>query len=238
MDARAASGIDASRDMEQARRDLLEARASLQSLMLDIRRGEGNLRLAENELDMTQIRAPIDGAVIAVDAREGSFLHTEGSPPVVLQMVDLTRLTIEAAIVEADINRMHPDMEIRFSTLANASRYWPATLRQINPTGRVNRGAVEFVALLDVDNPALELYPNMTVQVFFVTARADNVLAVPTRALTFADTENDGEQASVTVLLPDDSTVTRQVTIGTRDRINAEVLSGLAAGDRVIVGQS
>jgi macrolide-specific efflux system membrane fusion protein len=129
-------------------------------------------------------------------------------------------------------------MEIWFSTLADQGRRWPATLRQINPAGRVNRGAVEFIALLDVDNSDLRLYPNMTVQVFFVTARADNVLAVPTRALTFTEASDGSRQARVTVVQPDDSTVTRTITIGTMDRINAEVLSGLEAGDRVVVGTS
>jgi macrolide-specific efflux system membrane fusion protein len=94
------------------------------------------------------------------------------------------------------------------------------------------RYLVEF----DVENPANELYPGQATQAFFVTSSAENVLTVPVGALTLEDATGDTRRATVQAVRDNGRTETREVVVRTMDRVNAEVVSGLAAGDRVVAG--
>ena len=47
---------------------------------------------------------------------------------------------------------------------------------------------------------------------------------------------NQPRNATVQVVLEDGTRETREVVVGASDRVNAEVISGLVAGDRVLAG--
>ncbi|MBP9064284.1 MAG: efflux transporter periplasmic adaptor subunit, partial [Aquabacterium sp.] len=92
--------------------------------------------------------------------------------------------------------------------------------------------------LFDVDNPEGKLRVAMTAQVFIVLDRADKTLVIPATALGQRDhksgtydvkvLEGEGFQQSLS---------TRQVKIGLNNRVQAQVLSGLKAGEKVVVGE-
>jgi macrolide-specific efflux system membrane fusion protein len=222
--------------MDQARRALLEAHTSLNNMQLDIQRSIIELEREEVLLRHSEIRAPITGTVMVIEAREGAILGTSETAPVVLQMADLSLMTVEARITEADIAQFSAAQECYFTTLGNCSRRWDANLTRIDPTGRTGRDGIAFVARFDVVASGGELFPGMTAQVNCVGARADNVLTVPVSALSFPDAPDNTSRAIVRLMLADGTVENREIVLGARDRANAEVISGLAAGDRVIAG--
>jgi membrane fusion protein, macrolide-specific efflux system len=74
----------------------------------------------------------------------------------------------------------------------------------------------------------------MTAQVFFVVASAKNAVVVPVAALHVT---GDGQDATaITVLGADGRTTDRTVRVGLRTRFQAEILSGVEAGDRIVIG--
>lgn len=93
---------------------------------------------------------------------------------------------------------------------------------------------VLYTALFEVANERGELRPEMTAQVFFVAAEAKDALTVPVAALTATD-EASGRH-SVAMIGEGGAVVTREVRIGVRDRFNAQILQGLAEGERIVVG--
>ena len=90
---------------------------------------------------------------------------------------------------------------------------------------------VLYTVLFDVDNTDGALMPQMSAQVFFVQAAATHVLVVPLTALQPIDGKPDRYTARVSV---DGRIETRQVQTGVHDRLHAEVLSGLKAGDMLV----
>ena len=74
------------------------------------------------------------------------------------------------------------------------------------------------------------LKPGMTANVSVVTQEKDNVLELPSSAITAT-----GNTAVVQVLQPNGKTVATTITIGMRGDTNDEITSGLKAGDKVVV---
>jgi macrolide-specific efflux system membrane fusion protein len=184
-------------------------------------------------------------------------------------------MTIQSQVSEADVSRLKVGMDVYFTTLGNGQKRWQGKLRQINPTPEIVNNVVLYNALFDVANPDGALMTQMTAQIFFVVAKADDALVVPLAALrpaggpagsakagrssgagnakgkgaartrtdvsassaTDPRTQFAGGRARVRVMNADGSTQAREVQIGAMDRVSAQVLSGLEAGEQVVVGQ-
>ena len=114
------------------------------------------------------------------------------------------------------------------SARCDPNKRWHGKLRQINPTPEVVNNVVLYNALFDVPNPDGALMTQMTAQVFFVVAEAQDAVLVPLTAL---------ERNTVRVILADGKTELRKVKLGTRSRIMAEVLEGLQPGERVATSE-
>lgn len=183
-------------EKENAENRLLSARTSLDNLRIQILQSETNLQQEKVQLNYTQIKAPLAGTIISLDQKEGATLNASQTAPTVMQIADLTTLTVETEISEADIQALETGVDVYFTTLGGGDRRWTGTLRKIDPMGTVSNNVVLFNGSFDVDNTDGELFPNMTTQVFFVTSSARNVLTVPLGALTFTDTPAGGAQMS------------------------------------------
>jgi macrolide-specific efflux system membrane fusion protein len=89
--------------------------------------------------------------------------------------------------------------------------------------------------LFDVPNEEGRLMTQMTAQVFFVVARAENVLTVPASALR-PEPGSSRDAASVLVPKADGTLVRRPVETGISTRTAVEIRSGLAEGEVVVTG--
>lgn len=220
---------------DEARNAVMTAQTSLQNLLLQIQQAETRLEQSRLQLRYTTITAPIAGTVMEFEQRKGAVLFAGESPPIVARIADLSTMSVEAEVSDADVVALSPGMEAYLTTFRGGDRVWTGSLRQIEPRPASTRDLPLYTVRFDVDNADGELFSGMSAQVYFVTSYVENVLVVPVAALTFPDS-SDSRNASVELVLPDGSSEVRSVVLGIADRINAEVLSGLAAGDRVVAG--
>jgi macrolide-specific efflux system membrane fusion protein len=217
-----------------------------------IRQAQASLRSDQAELGYTRIYAPMNGTVVAVDAREGQTLNAQQQTPLILRIAKLSPMTVWAEVSEADIGHVKPGMNAWFTTLSGGNRRWSSTVRQILPippkpldqtgqgggspasssksgTGRV----VLYTVLLDVDNADNALMAEMTTQVFFVSDQAKNVLTAPIAALQ-GGTQPD--QQSARVVAKNGDIQQRTVRTGISDRLKVQILDGLEEGDHLLIG--
>lgn len=190
------SNASTEQELENAENSLLQAQTNLRNLEISILQSETSLEEESVQLSYTEITAPFDGTIISLDRKEGETLNASQTTPTVMQIADLTTLTVETEISEADIQALQEGVDVYFTTLGSGDRRWYGRLRKIDPMGTVSNNVVLFNGSFDVDNSDRELYPNMTTQVFFVTSSANNVLTVPLGALTFTDQPRGGAQMS------------------------------------------
>lgn len=164
---------------------LASAQSGLVQLQSNIAQSLASLASDEATLGYSKIYAPINGTVVTIDKKEGMTLNASQQAPVIMRIADLTTMTVQAEVSEADVSKLHAGMEVYFTTLGSAGRRWYGKLRQILPTPVVENNVVLYTALFDVDNSDKALLSDMTAQIFFVTASARNVLKVPVGALTY-----------------------------------------------------
>ncbi len=184
-----AANATSQQDFDTAVASLANAEASLIQLEKQIQQSRASLLSDETELEYTRIYAPLAGTVVSIEMNEGRTLNANQNAPTILRIADLSLMTVEAEISEADIGSLKKGMEIYFTTLSGGTRRWTGELRQILPTPVVTSNVVLYTGLFDVQNQDGTLLPEMTAQVFFITSAARNVLTVPLGALTFVDPE-------------------------------------------------
>jgi macrolide-specific efflux system membrane fusion protein len=230
--------------LEQAQAEVLITSAQIEALRAQVGQTEGQLKVNEANLSYTRIYAPIAGTVVSITARLGQTLNANQSAPIVLRVADLAVMTVQTQVSEADVGRLRVGQEAYFSTLGDPDRRYTGILRQVMPTPEVVNNVVLYNALFEVPNTEGRLMTQMTAQVFFVTARAQDVLSVPASALRAAPEGGergeggggDAEGTAVLVVRPDGTTERRRVEIGVSTRTAVEVRSGLAEGEEVVTG--
>lgn len=237
---------------DESTRDAKTSAAKADAIRAQIKQMQSTLKADQVALGYTKIYAPMPGTVLSIDAREGQTLNAAYSTPQILRIADLATMTVWTQVSEADVTRLNNGMPVYFTTLGHDDRRWTATVRQILPApakperapGQTDASAaapspannvVLYIALFDVDNAGGELRPEMTAQVSFVVASVKGGVIAPVTALRVAD--KDKHAATVTVVDASGQESRRDVKIGLRTRFEAEILSGLTPGDRVVTGR-
>jgi len=233
------------------------AQAQVGSIRAQMQQTESTLRGDEANLGYTKIYAPIAGTVVSQAAKQGQTLNANQQAPIVMRIADLSTMTVQAQVSEADVPKLHVGMDVYFTTLGGDNRRFYGKLRQIPPTPTVVNNVVLYDALFDVANPDQVLMTQMTAQVFFVASSAKDAVLVPLAALRpvaskgrargprgagerasgiDARTQFAGGAALVSVLGADGSVADREVKVGVMNRVSAQIVSGLEPGEKVVIG--
>src|ERR1039458_2590819 len=202
----------ASHAMSQATRQQIEAR---------IRQADENVAQAKLQAGFAQVTAPFAGTVIERKAEPG-MLASPGTPIVALEQSGAHRL--EAAVDETKLGRIRVGTPVRVQFDA-VDKQTSARVSEIVPT--LDAGSHSFTVKIDLPGqPGLRSGMFGRALFEFGTRRT---LVVPAGALV-----NDGQVARVYIA---DGGVARgrMVTTGVRAGDQVEILSGLSAGEAVIV---
>lgn len=234
--------------LEQTDAAALQAAAQVESVKAQIEQVRSELRSDEANLRYTKIYSPLAGTVVSITARQGQTLVAAQQAPVILRVADLSVMTVWAQVSEADVAKLRVLMPVYFNTLGSERR-WHSAVRQILPTPETINNVILYNVLFDVANPEGLLKPQMSAQVYVVLARAEDALLVPPAALqppagkagTIGGAPPEaGKPAAKTyrvqVLRDGGQVEERQVQVGLVTRMQAQVLSGLAPGEQVVVG--
>lgn len=236
-------GFTSRANYDSAVASLKSARAQQRSIDAQIKQAEINLDRARVDLGRTTVTAPIDGVVAAVIVREGQTVNAVQTAPTLVRLAKLDVMTVRAQISEADVLDVRAGQPVFFTVLGDPDRRFEATLRGIEPapenatsnlTGQPN-APVYYSAVFNVPNPDGVLRPGMTAEVNVVLERAQQVLAMPSAGL---GPKNPDGSYRVRVLGAAGKAEERKVTIGLDTGVQAQVLSGLSAGDKVIIGDA
>ena len=236
-------------DFETAEAAYEGAEKDVVALAAQIRGAVITVYTARVNLGFTKVTAPIDGTVVAIVTPEGQTVNAVQAAPTIVKLADLSTMTVKAQISEADVIRVHAGQKVYFTTLGNDRRYL-ATLRAVEPApeslaaetpmgggggdagGASQSAAVYYDGLFDVPNPDRTLRPSMTAEVHIVLREADSAVVIPSGALSAS---LPGGRRTVRVLGADGKVASREIEVGVDNHIDAQILSGLAPGDRVIL---
>lgn len=224
-------------ELAQAEAQVDEARAALEKLLNEpteeaARQAELEVQRAELALEQAVLTAPIDGVVTEVNVAVGERVEVQA----VVAMVDLTSLYVKVPVDEIDLPAVKIGQSAIVTLDAMPDRALDGLVSAIAPAPINSADSVTSyevtVDLPDIDEVERTVAVGMTANVAIETERRDGVVVVPDYALqvdgetgvTYVDKVGTGGQALRT-----------EVRLGTRSGGNIEVLSGLKAGDRVLV---
>jgi macrolide-specific efflux system membrane fusion protein len=171
--------------LQAAEASLKSAQAQLKALQAQIEQTESTLRVEAANLNYAKIYAPIDGTVVSITSRQGQTLNTNQVAPTIMRIADLSIMTVQTQVSEADIGKLRKGMDVYFTTLGSQGRRWYSKLDRIQPTPEILNNVVLYNALFDVPNETRVLMTQMSTQVFFVESQAKNVLLVPMSAISY-----------------------------------------------------
>ena len=235
-------------ELNSSQADYSRAQAALESLGAQIDQAKGGLDATKASLDHTKIYAPISGSVTQIQAREGQTLNASQTAPILFRLANLDTMRVQAQVSEADIERIHVGMPAYFTTLGDPDTHHDGTVGVITPSSLNSTPPVFYNTIFDVPNEKHALLPDMTAQVYFPMVSRTNALIIPLAALDYAKHQLLSSElhsmakakktgpTKVFVLGDNDKTEVVEVTLGIRNRVFAEVISGLSEGDEVITG--
>jgi RND family efflux transporter MFP subunit len=197
------------------------------------------LALAQRELDDTVVRAPFRGIVTVKAAQEGEMVSPISAGGGFTRtgigtIVDMDSLEVEVDVSENFINRVKPGQDV--TVTLNAYPEWrvPANVIAIIPTA--DRAKATVRVRIGFRQRDARILPEMGVRVAFLAdggapiQAAGPAVVVPERAI-----QASGDTGTVFVV-QEDTLERRAVRLGGTTPEGRVVLSGLAVGARLAVG--
>jgi RND family efflux transporter MFP subunit len=226
--------------VEQARTQVDAQSAQVLGQRRQIDLATANLRSAQVQLDYCTVRAPFTGVVIAKSAQVGEIISPFSAGGSFTRtgigtIVDMDSLEIEVDVNEAYINRVQPGQPVE--SVLNAYPDWkiPSHVIAIIPTADRSKATVKVRIGLDLKDD--RIVPDMGVRVSFLEEKkpaSEAQAPVKGVLVPLAAIRNAGAQ-NVVYVLQDKKAQQRAVTLGGTVGDARQVLSGLAAGETVIV---
>ncbi|HGM5055056.1 TPA: macrolide transporter subunit MacA [Serratia marcescens] len=220
-------------DLDQAATQLAVKKAQVGTINAQIARNQASLDTAKINLAYTRIEAPMDGDVVQITTLQGQTVIAAQQAPNILTLADLGTMLVKAQVSEADVINLKPGQKAWFTVLGDPTRRFDGVLKDIQPTPEKVNNAIFYYARFEVPNPERLLRLQMTAQVHIQLAGVEQALVIPLAAL---GDQIAGNRYHVSVL-KQGKEEKREVAIGLRNNIDVQILSGLEAGDEVIVSR-
>jgi membrane fusion protein, heavy metal efflux system len=208
---------------EDSRVKLEVARQKLFALSLNAEQIETLPQQPVETLRRQEVRAPISGRIAERRVELGSLVGREGQESELFVIVDLTTVWAELAVAPGDLADIREGQRIAIASGREAPS--PATIMFISPLLDKDTRNARVIAL--VDNIDRKWRPGAFVTAEIAVNQSAATVVVPRTALQVLERDN------VVFVRADDGFVARKVTLGRHDSQVAEVIAGLAPGERI-----
>ncbi|HEX6559569.1 MAG TPA: efflux RND transporter periplasmic adaptor subunit [Longimicrobiales bacterium] len=183
------------------------------------------LAVLQLQIERSTVRAPFTGVIGQRFVSTGDYVTTS-TPLLTLQTIDPQRAVIE--VPERYAGQLQPGQNIEFTIAAQPDHVFNAQVDFIDAV--VQDASRTIVVKARAANPKRVLKPGMFIEARLATEKRSNAVVVPEDAVQPMRTTN------VVWAVVDGKASRREVQLGARSRGVVEVLSGLHAGDVVVVG--
>ncbi len=177
--------------------------------------------VAQSNLDLSDLRAPMAGTVYDFDLKQGSYVNPGD---LIAKVGRLDRVRVWVYVDEPDLGKVHEGEPV-IITWDAVGHQWKGKVdklpTQIVPLGTRQVGEVGCI----IENPDRELRPGANINADIQATVLENALAIPKEAI-----RRQGSETGV-LLLQGDRVAWRKVNLGVSSYTKSQVLSGLSDGD-------
>ena len=224
--------VDDSQSKDMAAASQVDAgKSALEGAQSDLARAKARLMRDQTLYDYSKIVAPFAGVVTQRYANLGALVQagttssTQAMPIVRLSQDDLFRLVIPV-----------PESYVRYIKVGDPVSVRVPSLNRSFP-GKVTRFSVDvrqdtrtMHTEVDVQNRDRMLMPGLYAEADVSLEHRQDIPAIPLQAVN-----HEGEKTTVFVVAANGELEDRPITLGIQTATDAEVLTGLTAGEQVVV---
>jgi HlyD family secretion protein len=222
---------------KRAEANLLSAEAAVKVARAELDRARTVLRHSAAEETRIQgkivtIQAPVSGSVLKI-YRESEGVVQSGEP--LIDIGDPKNLEVKVEVLSADAVRIKPGTPVLFerwggnSTLSGKVRVVePAGFTKISSLGVEEQRVFVIVDLTSSDQNEQRLGDGYRLEASFIIWEGKDVLQVPASALFRK------QEGWAVFVVKNNKAILREVKVGHRTGLAAEILSGLTEGEEVI----
>jgi len=196
-----------------------------------IKSAKANVDNIEAQIAKTIIYSPLSGIVTKQDLKVGEIALANTAS---ISIISKKKFKVEANIPEADISRIKIGNTAKITLDAyGEDEIFNAIVVAIDPAETILEGVATYKTTLEFSDNGEKAKPGMTANIEILSAKKDNVLAIPARAIS-----SQGDKKVVQILITDTKTETiKEIEVKTGLRSSnglVEITEGLSEGDKVV----
>lgn len=232
-----AKGVVSDEEAEQSRTALSKAEEELQNAEESLEIVKNGISSRFKELSNTQIRSTIDGMILDVPIKVGNSViqaNTFNDGTTIATVADMSNMLFRGNVDETDVGRLREGMPVKLTIGALQNVELDATLEYVSPKATEDNGVILFEVKAAVAIPDdVFVRAGYSANANIMIQSREGVLTLPESTVEF-----EGEKTYVYVVTSPEGASEqtfdkREVKIGLSDGINIEVISGIAAGEKV-----
>lgn len=232
------AGVSSPQALDLARTTADSYRARIQSTDEQVRAAEARIQVAQQDLDNCIVRAPFAGVVVSKDAQVGEMVSPVSAGggftrTGIATIVDMNSNEVEVDVNESYIARVEPGQPVTLVLDAYPDWKIPSHVRTVIPTADRQKATVKVRISFDKLDP--RILPDMGVKVTFLGEETGAAKAAA-RVLAPHDAVRQENGQPVVFLYHDGKVERRAVRVGATQGNDAEIIAGVADGDRLVVG--
>jgi len=224
-------------DLDTAETNALSAEAQQKVSQAQVGQAQAALKIAETNLQYTNILSPVNGTVISRSVDIGQTVAASFQTPTLFSIAqDLTKMQIDTNVDEADIGKILVGQAVSFTVDAYPDTIFTGKVAVVRNAPITVSNVVTYDVVIQVENPQLKLKPGMTANVSITIEIHPDVLRIPNASLRFkpADTivisekkrDKQGAKKTKVWILEKDKPKSVNVTIGLSDGSYTEISAG------------
>lgn len=218
----------AQRAVEQAQTGVSQARAQQTASLAQV---QASIDQINSQASNGRVTAPCSGTVTAVNVKRGG-MASSAQPAVVI--AENSNIEVSVAVAEDVFTKLHKGDTASVLITSVSDEPIDGHIDDLPVTANAQTNLYDISVILSGGaTPPIGSFATVT----FYTDRRENILHIPTEAIL----TGDNEERYVFVVADEAGTTVNKVTIepGLANDTDTEILSGLNAGDKVVVkGQS
>ena len=190
---------------------------------------QASYRAAQDVLSQLDVRAPFDGVVYSLPAKQGAYVNPGD---LILQEADLSKVLVRAFVDEPDVGRLAIGDKVEVTWDGLPGKIWNATINTLPSTMKLRNTRTVGETTCVVDNADFRLLPNINVGVTIVSAEHHDVLTVPREALRLSDEKPYVYEVS------NDELMRREIKTSISDLTSVEVTGGISENSLVALNST
>ncbi|HEX3033018.1 MAG TPA: efflux RND transporter periplasmic adaptor subunit [Bacillota bacterium] len=210
-----------------------DTRESLQALKAMVSQAQVALDLAEEQLAQAEVRAPLDGVVLSLEAEKGRYV-TVGT--VLATVGDTSRLRVKADVSESDGGSVQVGQQVKIKASALREEEFAGRVSQVGAAARTKTSGsgeeTNVQVTVEITKFSERLKPGYTVDLTITTASRQSALLIPYDAVM------EKNKLKEVFVVESGKAQKKTVATGFGNALYVTVDKGLKKGDKVIVSPS